>query len=146
MRTKLLQTMRHAKEGIAEGVSLGAGHNFHAEVAFGDRHGNTRHFFQVGDHIIEGGGQSADFIVAVDVDVLIEVPGVTNFAGNRNEVSERLTDRLGRLVCSADAEDKGDERAKNSKPKANGASPVGRRGSFITGLRDLRISLVQHNR
>ena len=52
------------------------------------------HFLQVRHHIVEGGGQRADFVVAVDVDVLIEVAGIANFARHGNQVLQRFGDGL----------------------------------------------------
>ena len=76
---------------------LERGHDFHGEVAFGNGHGDAGHFFQVGDHIVESSGQSADFVVAMNIDVLIEVAGIANFARDGDEVRERLADGLGGL-------------------------------------------------
>src|SRR6267142_1481251 len=89
---QFLQAMGHAKEGVAESVALGARHDFHGEVAFGDGHGNAGHLLEVGHHIVEGGGESSDFIVAVNVNVLIEIAGVANFARDGDEVRQGFGD------------------------------------------------------
>src|SRR6266478_4389734 len=83
---ELLQTVGHAKEGVAEGVAPGAGHDFDGQIAFGNRHGNAGHLLEVSDHVVEGGGESANFVIAVNVDVLIEIAGVADFTGDGNEV------------------------------------------------------------
>ena len=109
VRTRSCKPVRHAKEGVAESVALGARHNFHGQVAFGDGHGDAGHFLEVGDHIVEGSRQRADFVVAVNVDVLIEIAGIANFAGDGNEVSERLGDRFCGVVGDADADQQSEE-------------------------------------
>src|SRR5690348_9648553 len=101
--------MGHAKESIAERVALGARDNFHGQVAFGNRHGDAGHFLEVGDHVIEGGRQSADFVVAMNVDVLIEVAGIADFASNSDKVSQWLTDGFGSLQSSIDTNAKREE-------------------------------------
>ena len=60
------------------------------KIAFSDGHGYAGHFFQVRDHIVEGGGQRPDFVVAVNVDVLIEVAGVGDFSGDGNQMRQRI--------------------------------------------------------
>src|SRR5262249_32295911 len=87
-----LQTVGHADEGIAEGVALGARGDFHGEIAFGDGHGDAGHFFQVGNHVVEGGGQGPDFVVSMNVDVLIEVAGVADFLRDGDEVLQGFGD------------------------------------------------------
>src|SRR6266704_2446928 len=95
---ELLQTVGHAKEGIAEGVAPGAGHDFDGQIAFGNRHGNAGHLLEVSDHVVEGGGESANFVVAVNIDVLIEIAGVADFTGDGNEVSQGFGDGLGGIL------------------------------------------------
>src|SRR5882762_2007129 len=73
---KVLQSVGHAKESIAQRVALGARDNFHAQVAFGNGHGDAGHFFQVRHHVVKGGGQRTNFVVAVNINVLIEITGV----------------------------------------------------------------------
>src|SRR5258708_14263522 len=67
---QFLQAVGHAQEGIAESVALGARDDFYGEVAFGDGHGNTGHFLEVSDHVVESGGYSADFVVPVNITIL----------------------------------------------------------------------------
>ena len=81
-----LQAMGHAQESVPEGVALGTRNDFHAEIAFGDGHGDGGHFFQIGDHVVEGGGQCAEFIGAMDIDILVEITGVADLAGDADEV------------------------------------------------------------
>ena len=49
------------------------GVNFHGQVAFGNGHGNSRPSPSGSDHVVEGGRQCADFVVTVNVDVLIQI-------------------------------------------------------------------------
>jgi hypothetical protein len=87
-----LQAVRHAHERVAQGIALRTRDNFDAEIAFGHGHGDAGHFLKVGDHVVEGGGQGADFIVTVNVDVLVKIAGVADFAGHGDEVLQRLGD------------------------------------------------------
>ncbi len=75
-----LQPVSHANESVAQSIALGARHDFDGQIAFGDGHGEGGHFLQVRDHVVESGGQGADFIVAVNVNVLVEVARVADFA------------------------------------------------------------------
>src|SRR5882724_6666551 len=86
---QLLQAMGHAEKGVAESVALGARHDLHGEVPFGDSHGNASHLLEVSHHIVEGGGKGSDFIVAVNVNVLIEIARITDFPGDSDEVRQR---------------------------------------------------------
>src|SRR5262249_4042744 len=87
-----LEAVGHADEGVAEGIALGTRGDFHGEIAFGDGHGNAGHFLQVGDHVVKGGGQGADFVVAVNINVLVEVAGIADFLGDGNEVLQGFGD------------------------------------------------------
>src|SRR5882762_1300238 len=77
-----LQPVGHAHESVAESVALGTRGDFDREISFGDGHRDAGHFLQVGDHVVEGGGQGADFVIAVDINVLVEVAGVADFLGD----------------------------------------------------------------
>src|SRR5258705_9614155 len=83
---EILQTVRHADERIAKRVALRTRNNFYAQVAFGNGHGNTGHFLEIGDHIVERRGERADFVVAVNIDVLVEIAGVADFTSDGNQV------------------------------------------------------------
>jgi hypothetical protein len=74
--------MRHAKECVTQSVALRPGHDFHAQIALGDSHGDPSHFFQIGDHVVKSCGERANFVVAMDVDVLVEVAGIADFTRN----------------------------------------------------------------
>ena len=87
-----LQAVGHPEEGIAKGIALGARNHFDGEIAFGDGHGDAGHFLQVSDHIVEGGGESANFVVAMDINVLVEIAGIADFLGDGDEVLQRLGD------------------------------------------------------
>jgi len=89
---KILQAVGHAQECIAESVPLGTRHDFDGQIAFGHGHGDAGHFLQISDHIVEGGGQGANFVVAVNINVLVEVAGVADFARNGDEVRQRFGD------------------------------------------------------
>src|SRR5579859_1606304 len=84
--------MGHAHESVAECVALRAGNHFDRQVAFGNRHGNAGHFLEVGHHVVESGCQSADFVVTVDINVLVEIAGVTDFACDSHEVLQWFAD------------------------------------------------------
>src|SRR2546430_16349473 len=59
---------------------------------------DTGHFLEIGDHVVKRGGQSADFIVAVDINVLIEVAGIADFASRSEEHTSELQSQSN-LVC-----------------------------------------------
>jgi len=46
---------------------------------FGDAMETPSHLLEVGDHVVEGGGEVPDFVVAVNVNVLIKIAGVADF-------------------------------------------------------------------
>ena len=99
MRRKALPSVSRFERGT---TSIG-------EIAFRDGHGNAGHFFQVRDHIVEGGRQRADFVVAVNVDVLIEVAGIADFARHGNEMRQRLGDGFGGVEGDAASPDEQSE-------------------------------------
>src|SRR5271155_2951924 len=82
----------------------------------------------------------------MNVDVLIEVAGIADFARYRDEVSERLAYRLGRHDGRKDADDAGDERAQGGKAKTNITGAFGRLRGFVRRLSDVRIRLLEDSR
>ena len=64
-----------------------------SQVASGDGFGNSRHLLEVGDHLVEGAGQFADFVVAAQIDIVLEIAGIADGASNIHQVGERFGDR-----------------------------------------------------
>ena len=90
--------------------------------------------------------KSPDFVVAMNVDVLIQVTGIANFARDGDEVSERLADGLGGLHSRENADNAGDERAQGGKTKADVAGTFSRLRGFVRGLSDVRVCLIEDSR
>src|SRR5439155_13532695 len=111
---KLLQAVGHAQKSVAESIALGTRDDFDGQIAFGNGHGDAGHFFQIGDHVVERGGQSADFVVAVNINVLIEVTGIANFASDGDEMRQRLGDGLGGPDSDKPTGDKGNQGSTDS--------------------------------
>ena len=105
------QAVDHSGEGVAQRVVRGTRLHFQRQVAAGDGFGNCRHLLQVGDHLVEGAGQFADFVVAGRVDVVFEIAGIADAARHIHQVRERFGNRLRRAVCDRDAERQSEHRA-----------------------------------
>src|SRR6266700_4611434 len=143
---ELLQTVGHAKEGIAERVAPGAGHDFDGQIAFGNRHGNAGHLLEVSDHVVEGGGESANFVIAVNIDVLVEVAGVADFTGDGNEVSQGFGDGLGGIKSDDCPKRKGDQCSQDRGNSAKGSRTICRVGGILQELGDIRVALIENHR
>ena len=113
-----LQTVRHANECVAQCVALRARRNLHRKIALCDGHGNSGYFFQVGDHVVEGRGQRADLISAVNVDVLIEIAGVADFARDGNQMIQRFGDGLCRVESNGKSDKDGGQSAEDGDDSA----------------------------
>ncbi len=122
-----LQAVGHAHEGVAERVALRARRDFDGKVAFGDGHGDAGHFLQVRDHVVEGGGEGADFVVSVNVNVLVEVARVADFLGDGDEVLERFGNGFGRSDCHKESKADSEHRADDHDDKTDSVGK-GRRG------------------
>jgi len=66
---------------------------------------------------LECGGQGADFVVAMDVNVLVEVARVADFLGDCDEVLQRLRDGLGGAYGFKESKADGKQGAKNDDAK-----------------------------
>src|SRR5258707_2550877 len=139
-----LQAVGHTHEGVAERVALGARCDFDGEVAFGDGHGDAGHFLQVRDHVVEGGSECADFVVSVDVDVLVKVARVADFLGDGDEVLQRLRDALGGAYGFKKSKADGKQGAKNDDaetgPAGGGRSGLGLCECFA----DVSVRLIEN--
>ncbi len=142
---EFLQTVGHAKEGIAESVALGTGHDFHGQVAFGDGHGDTGHFLEIGHHVVEGSGQSTDFVIAVNINVLIEVAGVANFASDGNEMGERLGDGFSGIPGNQAAGNESKKGTAAGHPGADSTGAIGGFRCFVLEPPDILIALVEND-
>ncbi len=118
---QILKTVGHSQESIAERVALRAGHDLDGEIAFGDGHGNAGHLLEVGDHVVERGGQGADFVGPMDINVLVEVTGIANLTCDGHEVRQRLGNRAGRVESDDDANQKCEKSAADSHEGADDA-------------------------
>ncbi len=136
--------MRHAAESVAESVAFRTRNNFDAQVAFGNSHGDAGHFLEVCDKIVKSSSERANLVVAVNVNILIKIARVADFACDGDEMGKRKNDRFGSVVGNQDAE-------QNREKSADGAedgTPVtgafsGFRG-FVKILVDLRSSLIEN--
>ncbi len=143
---KFLQAVGHAKEGIAEGVALGSRHDLDSQIAFGDGHRDASHFLKVGDHVVEGGGQSADFVVAVNINVLIEVARVAYFASDGDEVIQRFRDGLGGIQRDESAREESQKGSTSGDPSAEGAHAAGGFCGVIKKFGDISVALIENDR
>ena len=73
-------------KGVAQSVAVGARLDFDRQIAAGNGFGNAGHLFEVGHHVAEGARQLADFVLAVDVDLVFQVAGVADCRGPRSSV------------------------------------------------------------
>jgi len=81
--------MGHAKEGLPRVSRFGARHNF---TSGRPRRRPWRRwpFPSDSNHVVEGSGKGTDFVVAVNINVLIEVARVAYFARDGDEMSQRF--------------------------------------------------------
>src|SRR5207245_3120753 len=128
---QFLQTVGHAEESIAESVALRTRDNFHGKVAFGDGHGDTGHFLEVRNHIVESGGEGPDFVVAVNINILVEIAGVADFASDGDEVRQRLGNGFRGQEGDDSAGEKRKKCATYRDPEANATSTICRFSSLI---------------
>ena len=82
----------------------------------------------------------------MNINVLIQVAGIANFARNGDEVGERFADGFGGLDGREDAADTGRESAQGGKAEANITGTFRRLRGFIQRLGDVRASLIEDNR
>ncbi len=139
-----LQTVGHAAESVAQGVALRTRNNLDAQIAFGNRHGNGSHFLEVSDKVVESSGESADLIVAMNVNVLIEVAGVADLACHGDEMGKRKNDGPGGVVGNQDAKQNRQKGARGAEDKAPVTGFVGRFGRFVKSLGDLGCGLIEN--
>ena len=138
--------MGHAHESIAQGVAFGTRYDFDGQIAFGYGHGDAGHFLQISNHIVEGSGQGANFVVAVNINVLIEIARVADFPRNGDEMGERLGDGLGRQECDETTSEKCKESTAGCNPSAEGAHAARRFRGFLKKLGDIGVALVENDR
>src|SRR6185369_385836 len=67
------QAIGHAAESITKHVVFGARLNFLGQITAGNRLGNPCHFLEIGDHAGEILGQLSDFVVAPDINLMVEI-------------------------------------------------------------------------
>ena len=77
-----MEALNHFGKSVGRGVASGARRNGNGELAFGDGSGNGGHAFDVSDHLVEIFGEETDFVIAMNVDGLIDISGITDFAGD----------------------------------------------------------------
>ena len=82
MRTKALPSVSFLERGC----------DLDREIAAGDGFGDCRHLLQVGDHVVEGSRQFADFVLALDVNFVIEIAGIADLLGHVDQAGQRLGD------------------------------------------------------
>src|SRR5260370_6859107 len=77
--------------------------NFDAQIAFGNSHRDAGHFLEVSDKIVESGSERSDLIVAVNVNILIEVARVADFACDGDEMAQRNNNGFDGVLGNQDA-------------------------------------------
>ena len=94
---QLAQALRHPRECLSHGVLLRARLDGHGQLAFGNRRGNGGHFFQMDDHFVEIFGEEPDFVVAMNVDGLIEIARIADSVRHFDQVIQRIFDGFRRV-------------------------------------------------
>ena len=84
------QALRHAREGFGHGVLLRARLDGHEQLPFGDCRGHGGHLLQVDDHLVEILGEHAHFVVAMNINGLVEIAGVADLVRHFDEVVQRV--------------------------------------------------------
>src|SRR5439155_5696655 len=97
-------------------------------------------------HIVESSSQSADFVVAVNIDVLIEVARIADFASDGDEMRQRFGDGLGGPDGDKSSGDKGEQGSTDGHESADSTRGVRRLGGLIEKLGDIGIALIQNDR
>ena len=141
---EIAEAMRHAREGFRHRVLLRPGLDGDGKFALGDGCRNGSHLFQVNDHLVEILGQHSDFVRAMDVDRLIEIAGITDLAGNFNQVIERLFDRFCRIEGYADSQRQGEERAEGRHDPVPRIGGTGRRVGFVVGFLHRAFGFIEY--
>jgi len=135
----------HTQEGIAESIALGTRNNFDGQVAFGNGHGDAGHFLQIGDHVVKRGGQGANFIVTVNINVLVEVAGIADFARDSDEMGQGLGNGLGGVERDETARDEGEKSSARGNPNAGCAAATCGLCGFLKKFGDFRVALIKND-
>ena len=138
--------MRHPYKGIAQCVALRARSNFHGQLALGNGRRNGGHLFQVRHHIVERSGQRANFVVAMNVNVLVEVARVADLPRHGNQVPQRIRNGLSRVISDSHARKNGQERSEESHDRVDGRPARGGVRGLLERLADFAVDLVEHTR
>ena len=67
-------------------------------MAFGDGGGDAGHFLEVDDHFVEIVGEQPDLVAAVNVDGLVDISGLANFASHADQMPQRVGDGIRGLI------------------------------------------------
>src|SRR2546430_2103027 len=113
-----------AHVSVTEGVALRARNHFNGQVTFSDGHGDAGHLLEVRHHVVEGSGESADFVVAMNIDVLIKVTGIADLPRDGHEMVQGLADRASRVESDEAASNQGHEGSKDGNPETNVAGSI----------------------
>ena len=89
---QIAKALRHAGECFGHGVLLRTRADGDGQLSFGDGSRDGGHFLQVDNHLVEIVGEHAYFIIAVDIDGLIQIAGLADSVGHLDEVINRVLD------------------------------------------------------
>ena len=122
------QAFDHPPESIGQCVIRGTGVHLDAEVAAGDGLGYGSHFLEVLDHRVEGAGELADLVLAVNVNVMVEFSGLPDLFRYQDQPIQRLGDFIGLAIGDDRAHDEGKEGTENGDDDGRGG------GQLIIGV------------
>src|SRR5579862_2582667 len=80
----------HLGEGVAQSVMAGTRFDLQSQVAAGDGFGNSGHLLEISDHLVEGASQFTDFVIAVQINVVLQIAGIADGTSHIHQVGERL--------------------------------------------------------
>jgi len=91
--------------------------------------------FRYATHIVEGGSESSDFVVAVNIDVLIEIARVADFTGDGDEVGQGFRDGPGRIDRDETSRQNREKSSESGYPSTESAHSTSGCGRFLKELR-----------
>src|SRR5208282_6719320 len=81
----------------------------------------------------------------MDIDILVEVTGIADFARDGDEVLKGFGNGVDRVERKAESEKQSEERASGGDEEADGAGLRSGRGSFLRGFADLLGALIENH-
>ena len=108
---EISQSFSHFGECVAQSVVLRSRPDLHTQIAAGNGFGQRRHFFEVGNHGVKGSPQVPNLVVSLNIDLVVEVPGLADLFRHLHKIGQRTRNRSRSLVCDENSQRQRDQSA-----------------------------------